>query len=224
MSENAQTVERAARLLFVLAEHPEGAGVSELARMLDTQRAPLYRILRALEQYRLIHRNDRRRYVLGIGILELARDVAEPLEERVAPLLQVAADRAGQTVMLVIDQADDIVTLLSVTPRSPGMHLTTNPGFVHPPGDSAPRRAIAALHAPTDEDSTEIIEARERGYATTEGAVVPGRVATAVGVFVGTDRRPGAVMIVSPSFDPDYVGICQEAARRVGQVFQAHER
>ncbi|GGH40950.1 transcriptional regulator [Microbacterium album] len=155
------------RLLFELAQHPEGLTVTELARRLGTQRPPLYRQLRTLLDARLIRRTEGKLYRLGVGVLELARAFSDPLLERARPLLQSAADATGYSAMLNVAEGDALVLVWCATPRAPGMHLTTPIGFLYPDGLIPPRVAMMASRPRDAEEPLVVTEARERGYVGT---------------------------------------------------------
>lgn len=219
--ENSTTVERAVKLLFELGASPGGLTATELAKRLDTQRPPLYRLLQTLSAYRLIRRDELKLYTLSVGVLELARAVSEPLDALVRPILQTAADQTGLSAMLLLAEGDALVTVLSVTPRTPGMHLASTPGFVHPTGPTAPRLAVLSLRSPKTDDSPEIVAARAAGYAVTTGAAIPGRTALASPVLVGSNRQEGAVLLISFQDDvEEAVEICRHTAQTITRLFQ----
>jgi len=185
----ATTVDRAGALLELLAAHPDGLTITVLTRHLSTQRAPLYRILEALMKHRLVRRDEQKRYLLGVGTLELARAFSAQFPAGVDQMLAELADETDATASLVGADGDVLTTIAAKTPSTASVHVVTPPGFQHPSGPLSMRNALAALQPPSDDDTEEIREARRLGYAVGRGrvvharygmsAVVPGRAAGA---------------------------------------------
>ncbi|GAB3617872.1 helix-turn-helix domain-containing protein [Okibacterium endophyticum] len=173
------TVARAGALLQLLADHPEGLGVTALTRHLHTQRAPLYRILDALIRYRLVRRDDQKRYRLGIGTLALARAYSSQFPAGMEQLLTELANDVGVTATLISAEGDVLTTVLSVTPSTNAEHVFTPPGFRHPDGPLAPLIALQASMPPAEGDSEAVMDARRRGYAVAHGTTTPVRHAAA---------------------------------------------
>lgn len=199
--EDAKSLDRAIRLLFELASNPKGLTVTELSKRLDIERPPMYRPLRTLVKYRLIHRDEGKLYRLGVGLLELAQFVTGSIADEVKPILQRGADAVSNTLMLLVVENEDIVTSMSVKPSLSGLYLDTLPGFVHPKGPSAPRLAIQALSPSSKSDPEGVSRARVDGFSITRGFVVEGRAAIAVGVRIGTSQRPAAILLVTDGRD-----------------------
>ena len=111
------TLQRGLRVLRVLAEHPEGMTVSELADALGTHRAGIYRLLGAHLSERLVWRRDDR-YYLGAGLVELASRVRPRLQEVAGPLLQALADELTATTALTVRDGEDAAVVLDVRSRA----------------------------------------------------------------------------------------------------------
>ena len=195
--DSSKTVGRAAHLLFELADNPDGLTVTELAKLVNTQRAPLYRLLRTLSAYRLIRRDQNKLYFLSAGVLELARAVAEPLGTLVRPVLQDLADSTNTTAMLVLSEGDALVTALNATPDTGEMHITTTIGFRHPDGPIATRIAIMAGRPASPDDDPTVVEARRKGYATSASATMVGRFGIAAPVALGPSHPEGCILLVT---------------------------
>jgi DNA-binding IclR family transcriptional regulator len=80
-SSRAQTLDRglAALELVALADAP--LAVDEVAAGLGLHRSIAYRLLRTLEDRRLVERDGRGRYVPGVRLAVLARSAATPLRD-----------------------------------------------------------------------------------------------------------------------------------------------
>ena len=89
-----QSVDRAARILELLTDHPE-LGVSDIARDLGVHRSTAFRLLATLESRNLVEQQTHRgTYRLGLGVLRLAGTVAARID--LVGDAQVACDRVAQ--------------------------------------------------------------------------------------------------------------------------------
>ena len=201
------TVDRAGLLLQLLAQHPRGVGINELARELDTQRAPLGRIIRALMEHRLVDRDQNKRYMIGAGALALAHAYSARYPGGVDSVLGVLANDTGMTAMLVDVTNDVMTTVLAKTPPTSAEHVYTPPGFRHPDGPLAMRVALAALNPAAPEDSDAVRDARRLGFAVGHGKVVPGRHGAAAVVPGSVTATSGLVvaLVSMRDFDPEAV-------------------
>ncbi|MCI5075358.1 helix-turn-helix domain-containing protein [Oricola sp.] len=188
------TAQRAGALLRLLAQHPQGLGITYLARELSTQRAPLYRILQALQTQGLVRRNERKQYLLGVATLELARAYSSQFPTGIEAILAALANETGMTATLTSEDDDVLTTIVSKTPGTNGEHVFTPPGFRHPSGPLSLRVAVQALQPPNDDDTEEVREARELGYAIGRGTVVQSRYGVSAVVPGG---ESGAVLVLS---------------------------
>lgn len=198
------TVDRAGALLKLLAQHPDGLGVTTLTRELGTQRAPLYRILEALQRYQLIRRDENKRYLLGVGTLELAHAFSGQFERGIDSLLHRLADETSLTASLVAaDRAETLTTVMSITPNTAAEHVFTPPGFRHPEGKLASRIALLAARPPKDGEWSEVTAARERGYgvAISRASAAPYAVAAAIPGTVKADSALVLTLLSLKTFD-----------------------
>ncbi len=189
------TVDRAGVLLQLLAQNPRGMGITELTRQLNTQRAPLYRILQALMDHRLVRRDVQKRYLLGVGTLQLARAYEAQFPVGIEPTLRRLADDVGLTASLVSADAGIFTTIVSMPPSTDGEHVFTPPGYRHPEGPLAIRMAYAAAQPPEPGEDEEITAARERGYAIARTAA--GRMPYAVATIVPGGEEAEATIILA---------------------------
>lgn len=189
------TVDRAGALLRLLAQNPQGIGISRLTRELGTQRAPLYRILQALAGHGLVRRDERKQYLLGVTTLELARAYTSQFPAGMEAQLGLLADEVGMTVALVSFDGETMTTVISKTPSASGEYVVTPPGFRHPAGPLSMRIAVDAMQPPSDDDSDEVREARRLGYAIGRGEVVASRYG--VSAVVPGSGLSGAVLVLT---------------------------
>ena len=192
-STSSLTLERGLRVLRVLSEHPEGMTVSELADVLGTHRAGIYRLLAPHLAERLVRRREDR-YFLGAGLVELASRVQPRLREVAGPLLQALADDLEATAALTVRDGEDAAVVLDVrSPRHADMHITYRPGLRHPVAIAASGIAILAGGAPRPSERREVTQARERGWSRSTGELLPG--ATGVAAPTGDYAAVSAVWI-----------------------------
>jgi len=212
---HSQTLDRGLRALEVLATHPDGLSVSELAAALETHRAAVYRLLGPLGDHHLVRRADDGRFVLAPGLIELAAGVQRRLTEAAAPVLQRLADQLRATTALTVRDGDEAVMILAVIPREPRIHLTYRQGMRHPLTQGAPGHALlAALPAQPGEDE-EIAQARERGYSITTGQLLPGATGVAVALAApGHEPEASISAVWITGLDPEAVAPDVVAAAR----------
>lgn len=119
-------------MLRVVAEHPDGLSVSELADELETHRAGIYRLLEPLAAERLVVRGADGRYTLGLGLLELASAVRSRLQEVAVRELRRLADELRATTALTVRDGEEAVVAAVVEPTSTVMHIAYRAGLRHP--------------------------------------------------------------------------------------------
>jgi DNA-binding IclR family transcriptional regulator len=176
---HSQTLERGLRVLAVLGEHPDGLSVSELAAALGTHRAGIYRLVGPLADQRLVVRGDDGRYVLGVGLIELASRVRARLREVAVPELQRLADALAATAALTVRDGEEAVVVAVLAPRSTDLHIGYRPGLRHRLDQAASGIAILSALEPRRGERAAIVEARERGWSASTGELLVG--ATGVG-------------------------------------------
>ena len=193
VAEGSQTLERGLRILRVLADHPDGLSVTQLAAELRTNRAGVYRLVGPLLDARLIARDQSGRHTLGAGLVELASRVRPRLQEAAQRELRPLADELKATTALTVRDGDEAVVTAVAEPRSTDMHIAYRLGLRHPLTRGAAGLAILAASAATEGERPEVQQARERGWAATTGEILPG--AHGVAVPVGPDASISAVWI-----------------------------
>jgi DNA-binding IclR family transcriptional regulator len=161
--------------------------IAELARALDVHRSIAYRIIRTLEDHRLIRRNARG-VELGIGLVELARGVTRGWEDTIRATVRAMAEELAMTTYIAVRDGSDCVVVMSEEPRRRDAVVTYHPGYRHPLTAGADGKAIQAalLRAEWDElapgtvESDEVRAIAARGYASSTGEVISGVSAVAI--------------------------------------------
>ncbi len=191
----SQTLHRGLALLALVAEAPAPPTLPDLARSSGLHRSIVYRLLRTLEDHRLVERTAEDRYLAGLGLLMLGRGVAGDLRAAAASVLPSLADDLTMTAFVVVRDHDEAVTLLSVEPVASNAHVTYRPGTRHRVDRGAPGLALLAAGPEQPDERTEVTAARRDGWAMTHGEVLPGLSAVAA-PLVTPGGAPGAVCVV----------------------------
>ena len=119
-AETSQTLDRGLTLLTLLADHPEGMRVSEIAAELGIGRTVVYRLVVTLEKHALLRRAADGRCHVGLGLIGLARQVQPLLREAALPALRRLADATTATAHLTITYGADglVVVAVAEPPRA----------------------------------------------------------------------------------------------------------
>jgi DNA-binding IclR family transcriptional regulator len=108
-----QSVERALRLLFKIADHPEAKyGLSELSEFLDIDKSSVFRLLSTLIESGLVRQNEGKKgYQLGYGIYSLAAALREQLKitDLVSPFLKKLALSTQENAHLALRSGSKVI-------------------------------------------------------------------------------------------------------------------
>lgn len=181
---HSQTLDRGLRVLETLAEVARPMAVAEVAVALGMHRSIVYRILRTLEDHRLVMRLGNGSYDLGLGLPVLARGVSRALHTAATPDLADLANETAMTAFLAVADRDECVTLLTVEPRHSHAHVAYRPGGRHPIDRGAPGIALLAGGPPDPSERPEVEQARREGFARSQSEVIPGMSSLAAPVLV----------------------------------------
>jgi DNA-binding IclR family transcriptional regulator len=143
-AETSQTLDRGLRVLRLLAESSGGLTVTELAASLGVNRTVVYRLLATLEQHGLVRRDGGGRARLGLGVLQLSRQVQPLLRDAALPLLRRLAEEVGATAHLTVVDSGDALAVAVVEPSWTDYHVAYRVGSRHPLERGAAGRAILA--------------------------------------------------------------------------------
>lgn len=204
-SSHSQTLSRGIRILEVLADARAPLTIDELSAALGLHRSVAYRLLRTLEDHRLVVRDGAGRISLGSRLAALAAGVSHDLQAAALPELTAVANDLGMTCFLTVLDGDEIVTLVSVEPRHTIGSIAQRPGTRHPVGLGAPGKAIASRlpearwpDSLDDEHRRELTEVRSTGWASSHDEVITGLRAVAVPLPVqaGPSAQAAALAVV----------------------------
>ncbi|MFF3563448.1 IclR family transcriptional regulator [Streptomyces sp. NPDC002574] len=115
----SQTVDRALRILPLLAEGP--ANLEQVATRLDVHKSTALRLLRTLHEHGMVYRQDDQRYRLGARLFALAQEAMENLDVRgiAHPHLVALNELTGHTVHLAVYEEGEVVYIDKVESRYP---------------------------------------------------------------------------------------------------------
>lgn len=181
MPAHSQTLSRGIQCLEYLARCQEPPTIDELASGLGLHRSVAYRLVRTLEEHRLLQR-DSGELRLGLGLLELARSVTDDWEGAARALIRGTSELLGMTVYISVREGADSIVLMTEEPRSSPTTLTYRPGYRHPLSKGADSKAICAAMTRAefsefaDDPSMPEYDAidRSREYMFSTGEVFPG--------------------------------------------------
>ncbi len=114
----SKTLHNGLEILELLAAHPNGLSVSEIAEGIGVHRTVAHRLIRTLEAHRLCRRDDYKRVALGAGLVTLSESVEQDLRTLARPILEDLADTVEATAHLVVRESDTTVrAMMVIEPR-----------------------------------------------------------------------------------------------------------
>jgi IclR family acetate operon transcriptional repressor len=208
------SVARAVAVIDVLAAHPQGLGVNEVARQIGVNASTTSRLLATLERSGIVQREPRGPYKLGLKLVALADAVLDGLDIRDLgkPVLRSLVDDTGETATLSVPGAGEAVTIDFIAGdagvvgvarlgrRSIGHATATGKvvlaylGGTHEPLTEFTEKTITDM----DELERELAQVRQRGFAEAVGERDPDLVAVAVPVFDRAGALVGILGVQGP--------------------------
>lgn len=205
----SQTLSRGLTALELLAESESPITIAELSQRLGLHRSITYRIVRTLEEHRLVVRDAGGELRLGPRLASLARSVFYDLQAAALPELTVLANDLAMTAFIAVLDGAEVSTLVSVEPRHTHVAVAQRPGTRHQVTVGAPGRAIhsimsAAECAVVTELSGRLVEqlSDPPRYTTSHDEVVRGLSSIAVPLAV-PGQPPAALAVVYLSDEVD---------------------
>lgn len=217
----SQTLDRGLRVLELLAEQEQPMSSAQIAAAVGVHRSIAYRIVRTLEDHRLVQRRLDGCWEPGMGLVGLARSVSTTLHRAATPELVELADDLGMTATLSVADRHECVTVLTVEPRRSQVHVAFRPGRRHAIDRGGPGVALLAGGPQQPDERPEVTAARATGYALTSGDVVPGLSSVAAPVVSEGGDVVASVAVLflqdpPPDVEPVAVRVCQ-AARAIAR-------
>ncbi|GAB3621040.1 hypothetical protein GCM10027417_23010 [Glutamicibacter endophyticus] len=206
----AQTLSRGIRMLEIVADAPRPLSIAEVSEAMEVHRSVAYRILRTLEEHRLLRRDDAGRIRTASGLAVLARSVQRDLQTAAIPELNRLANELSMTAFIAVWEQGLCTTLQSVEPMHSQRAIVHRPGSRHGMDVGAPGIAIQSLYTQAQWESMESTvayreaarAARIDGYASSEDEVIQGVSSIAV-PLPATGPIPAAIAVVFASNTQD---------------------
>jgi DNA-binding IclR family transcriptional regulator len=195
--EGAKTLDNGIRVLKVVAAHPDGLSMTEIARTVGVHRTVAYRLLLTLGQHSLVTQGDDGRFRVGVGVLELSASMRSDLQSAAQPHLRQLADRTGATAHLTVLDGADAVSVAIMEPQDSEMHVAYRIGRRHPATVGAAGMAILAGRPAQPAERPEITRGRNQGYVASEGEIQLGAWGLAAPVPHGTDNAIASIGVVA---------------------------
>ncbi|WP_370688369.1 IclR family transcriptional regulator [Cryobacterium sp. SO1] len=202
--------------------------IDDLAAHLTVHRSIAYRLLRTLEDHKLVSRDSSGIVTLGPRMATLAAGVSQDLQAKALPQLTAAANDLGMTCFLVVLDGDECTTLVGVEPRHAIASVAQRPGARHSIFAGAPGKAILSemdpnewIHGAGSALSADVMAASLAGYATSHDEVIPNVHSVAVSLRI-RGQRPAAVAVVYVAAQADVAAIAARlhiAARAIRDSF-----
>jgi DNA-binding IclR family transcriptional regulator len=215
--------DRVLAVLTELALHPAGAGLDELARILDSPKPTIHRALAALRRAGFASQNGRGHYLLGDEFLRLAfsNHEARPDHVRVQPILEELAEKYGETAHYAVLEDRFVVYRSKIDPSTGAVKLSSTVGgrnSAHStavgklllsyrlPDDSALNDWVAAGDLPARTERTlttasqlakEFTLIRNRGFSTDDQENEAGINCLAIPIFLSSRTVPSGAISIS---------------------------
>ena len=225
-------------ILAELARHPQGAGLEEMARAVDSNKATVHRALASLRRAGFATQDGRGRYVLGDEFLRLAfaHHEARPEHERIRPVLTELAQRYGETAHYAVLDGETVVYRAKVDPPRGAVRLTSTVGGRNPAhctavgklllayalrddaavrqwmGERVLERRTAKTLTSAEALAAALRQIREQGFAVDDQENEVGVNCLAVPAFLSSPSAPsGAVSISAPAYRTPLSDLVAEA-------------
>lgn len=139
---------RAFRVIEILASHPEGLTLSEIARESGLVVATAHRQLNSLISCGVVHRTPTKSFVPGEKLWRIASFMTNGADivEKAAPILKELADRFGETAFLARLKGHDVEIMSTCTPTAVGKAYA-QPGRGMPLYAAASGKILLALQS-----------------------------------------------------------------------------
>lgn len=173
--------------LELISRHRTGMSVQQLADALDIAEPAAGELVDTLVEHGLTIREGDGRLRLGGQVVTMAARFAPHLNHASEVVLSDLAGFSRATCFVAVADGDQCVVVTTAEPDDLVIRVGYRVGSRHSLNTGAAGIAILALRPPRPDDSQDVLDARERGYALTRGQLEPG----AVGLAVGFHSRQG---------------------------------
>lgn len=163
--------------LRLLAEYRDGAGLTELARQLNSPKSSVHRALAALRRVGFVEQDREERYRLSYDFVRMVFTYYEGLDTvaRIRPLLDDLANLFGETCHYAVLQLPDIIYLAKVQAVDARYQLTSSVGGRNPAYRTGVGKALLAHALPDRAAVLEYVNAHGPLVATTPHTIKTGQ-------------------------------------------------
>jgi DNA-binding IclR family transcriptional regulator len=243
-----KTVDRLVSILDCFSPEQPAWSLAELSTHLELPKSTLHRFLVSLESHGILRRDsDDRRWRLGYRLSVWGGNAVQSagLHQVARPAMQDLVDATGETAILTVFQAHEVVCIAKVETRH-SVRMMLDVGMRRPPHAGASSKVLMAF-LPEDkvqaiiEDKglprlcsntitdphelrAELIRIREMGYAVSREETDQGAWGIATPIRDPDGDVVAAIGIAGPSsrFTEEvverYVALCRQAARRISTL------
>lgn len=215
-----QSVDRAMAILDLLAKQGD-TGVTEIAAALGVHKSTAFRLVSALEEWRVVEQvGERGKYRLGFGIIRLAgattsrldlpresREVCERLAEELEETINLALLDLGQATNILQVHGPATITVRNWIGQRTPLHATSSGKVLLAWSTEEQRKLADTLErftgkTITDRSTlmTELGDIRERGWASTTEELEIGLNAVGAPVRNAGGHVIGAITVSGPAY------------------------
>lgn len=212
----SQTLARGLKALALIGESNTPLTVPEVAERLGIHRSMAYRLVRTLEDFGFVERDQTGRLEIGVRMATLTRSIARDLQAAANPELVALANALGMTAFIVAYDGEQAVTLLAVEPQHAVTTVAQRPGSRHPIDHGAPGRIIRSQLKPEQFPPQRYEVSQDEVFTGLSSVAVPLRTA---------DERPASLAILYVMSDLDVDDVADkllESARRIESLLTTH--
>lgn len=212
----SQTLARGLKALALIGESNTPLTVPEVAERLGIHRSMAYRLVRTLEDFGFVERDQTGRLEIGVRMATLTRSIARDLQAAANPELLALANALGMTAFIVAYDGEQAVTLLAVEPQHAVTTVAQRPGSRHPIDHGAPGRVIRSQLKPEQFPPQRYEVSQDEVFTGLSSVAVPLRTA---------DERPASLAILYVMSDLDVDDVADkllESARRIESLLTTH--
>jgi IclR family KDG regulon transcriptional repressor len=156
-----QTIERASKILDIVAQSSQGVSIRDLSDVLKLPKGTVHRLLLSLAYFGYIKQDIKtKKYLLGLKLLELGNLIINQLDLRklAEPLLKELVESTRETVHMVIIDNNEIVYIdkIETEQSTGGLKMSSMVGSRNPAHSSAVGKVLLSYFS--DEEIDNLIQ------------------------------------------------------------------
>ncbi len=147
---------RALEIFELLAKNKNGLSIADISKKLNIPQSSTSNLVKTLHDSGYLTRDETKRYVLGVRLIQLGSIAMESLDIGVVakPILQRLVEKVQETVFLAIRARHEVVYILKIDSNR-SVNTTAQPGYHKPLYDTGLGKAF--LSAMTEKEQNEIL-------------------------------------------------------------------